>query len=83
MLTTPPRNSPLWLRSYAAFAAFFRVARFDFTLEMLSIGDPTKNKNTKKHVLHVCSAVSQKTNSQKKRAEISKHVLAMNVGQDG
>jgi len=50
---------------------------------MLSIGDPTKNKNTKKHVLHVCSAVSQKTNSQKKRAEISKHVLAMNVGQDG
>jgi len=50
---------------------------------MLSIGDPTKKQNAKKHVLHVCSPVSQKNEEKtKKRAEISKHVLAMNVGQD-
>jgi len=34
---------------------------------MLSIGDPTKKQNAKKHVLHVCSSVSQKNEEKTKK----------------
>jgi len=55
------------VRHSLPFPISFRVACVDFTLEMLSIGDPTKKQNAKKHVLHVCSSVSQKNEEKTKK----------------